>query len=107
MLGCILLAVAEEGCVGRSYEAVVRINGLRILKRAGGIEVERRCIGERDGCAVEHSLQLVACHSYRIAVDIHTLGVEVACYLECKTVVVGIAQILYIQLNGCKDMNKS
>lgn len=56
MLGCILLTVAKEGCIGRSYEAVVRINGLRILKHAEGIEVERWCIGERDGCAVEHSL---------------------------------------------------
>ena len=43
MLGRILLAVAEEDCVGRRYEAVVRINGLRILKHAKGIEVERWC----------------------------------------------------------------
>lgn len=49
MLGRILLTVAEDGCIGRSYEAVVRINGLRILKHAEGIEVECWCIGERDG----------------------------------------------------------
>lgn len=53
----------------------------------------------------------IACSSsrvtYCIAVGIHALGVEVACYLECKTVVVSIAQILqYVGVDAaCRYCN--